>query len=155
MKVVRLSVIALALLVIVSCAGKSPNPSQPNTPTLVSFTSATWNLKVDRAWDGQTGAPQFPSDTIADSAYKAVSGGPVYQVVASAGGQQVTIAGTVQARRVKATDTVVQYDVYQAAFAGGRFVVWSSSEGLQAEFTIYGSGVPITSSERGLLVPAQ
>ncbi len=154
MKIVRLSLIALALSVIVSCGGKSPNPAQPSTPTLTSFTTGTWNLKVDHAWDRKSDAPQFPSDTIADSAYKAVAGGPVYQVVASAGGRQVTIAGTVQARRVKATDTVVQYDVYQGAFAGGRFVVRSSSEGLQAEFTIYGSGVPIARSERGLLVPA-
>jgi hypothetical protein len=36
-------------------------------------------------------------------------------------------------------------------FAGGRLVIWSGTSGLQAELTLYGSGVPIFSSERGAL----
>jgi hypothetical protein len=40
-------------------------------------------------------------------------------------------------------------------FAGGRFVVWSSDGGFEAEYTVYGSGVPIISSERGPLVADQ
>jgi hypothetical protein len=36
-------------------------------------------------------------------------------------------------------------------FAGGRFVVQAKSGQLQAEYTIYGSGVPIVGSTRGLL----
>jgi hypothetical protein len=73
MKTVRLSVIALVLFVIVSCGGNTRSPSQPSNPTLASFTTGTWNLKV----------------------------------------------------------------------------------GLHGELTFYGSGVPITQSERGPLVPAQ
>jgi hypothetical protein len=36
-------------------------------------------------------------------------------------------------------------------FAGGRFVVQAKAGQLQAEYTIYGSGVPIVGSTRGLL----
>jgi hypothetical protein len=38
-------------------------------------------------------------------------------------------------------------------FAGGRFAVWPGQTSLQAELTIYGSGVPIVSSEREALTP--
>jgi hypothetical protein len=41
------------------------------------------------------------------------------------------------------------------AFAGGRFWVWLKTVPLQAELTIYGSGVPIIKSERGILLPAR
>jgi hypothetical protein len=160
MKIVRLSLIALVLLVTASCGGNSVSPTQATPPTLASFTTGTWALKVDRAWDGKTGAPQFPSDTLDESAYKPVSGGPAYQVVVSDKGQHVTIggtiAGTVQAQRGKVTGTLVQYDVPgKGTFAGGRLVVWSSGNGLQGELTFYGSGVPITRSERGGLVSSQ
>jgi len=159
MRIVRLSLVALALSVSLCCGGKS-SPSQPSTPTLASFTGGAWTLHVDRAWDGKSGSPQFPSDTLDESAYKSLSVGFSYQLVLTGGGQEVTItgtiAGTVQARRGKVTDTLVQYDVPDnGTFAGGRFVVWSSGEGLQGELTFYGSGVPITESERGFLVPAK
>jgi hypothetical protein len=36
-------------------------------------------------------------------------------------------------------------------FAGGRFVVQASGNELHAELTVYGSGMPVTSSTRGLL----
>jgi hypothetical protein len=41
------------------------------------------------------------------------------------------------------------------AFAGGRFWVWLRAVPLQAELTIYGSGVPIIKSERGILLPSR
>ena len=37
-------------------------------------------------------------------------------------------------------------------FAGGRFVVQASSSELHAEYTNYGSGMPIIGSTRGLLL---
>jgi len=46
-------------------------------------------------------------------------------------------------------------NITKDTFAGGRFVVWAADVGLQAELTIYGSGVPIVSSERGPLVKVE
>jgi len=36
-------------------------------------------------------------------------------------------------------------------WAGGRFIVWAVGDSLQAELTIYGSGVPVVESRRGSL----
>lgn len=163
MKTVRLSVAAVILSVTASCSGNL-SPSRSSTPTLASFTTGTWYLKVDRAWDGTTGAPQFPSDALDEAAYKAVSTPRVYRVVVSDGGQLVTLRitdadTTLQAQRAKVTATVLQYDLpftgLSAGGTGGRFLVWSTANGLQAELTLYGSGVPITQSERGVLLSAQ
>lgn len=44
------------------------------------------------------------------------------------------------------------YELTEGASAGGRFEVWDAG-GLQAELTIYGSGVPVVSSARGALRP--
>jgi hypothetical protein len=48
--------------------------------------------------------------------------------------------------------STLAFNLTDGTFAGGRFVVWSTAQGLQAELTLYGSGVPITQSERGTLV---
>jgi hypothetical protein len=41
------------------------------------------------------------------------------------------------------------YSLVAGVFAGGRIVVWREAGGIQAELTIYGSGVPVVRSERG------
>jgi hypothetical protein len=46
---------------------------------------------------------------------------------------------------------MLRYELTEGAFAGGRFVIGSVASGLEAELTLYGSGVPIASSERGAL----
>jgi hypothetical protein len=46
----------------------------------------------------------------------------------------------------------LHYELTAGATAGGRFLIWSTPAGLEAEITLYGSGVPIALSERGRLV---
>jgi hypothetical protein len=41
------------------------------------------------------------------------------------------------------------------AFAGGTFTVWAAGTQLNADVTIFGSGVPVVSSNRGVLLPPQ
>ncbi len=154
----RLTAVALASLVLVSCGARTP--SQPTTPTLASFTSGTWQLHVDRVWDGHTGAPQFPSDTLDESAYKGVTDGGTYRVEPAEGGRQVTVSNPGAAPCVGRRGTVsissIQYDFDPpGVFAGARLVVWQTGGGLQGEWTVYGSGVPIVKSERGSIVAAQ
>jgi len=48
----------------------------------------------------------------------------------------------------------LRHDLTVGTVAGGRFRVWVGETGLQAERTLYGSGVPILLSERGPLRPA-
>ncbi len=159
----RLTMIALASLV-ASCGGRTL--SAPTIPTLTSFTAGTWTLQVDRVWDGKTGAPQFPSDTLDETAYKRVTDGATYRVEIADSGRQVTVSDvtgspgayvTFTGRRGKATDSSVQYDFDSNAvlFAGARLIVWQSGSSLQGEWTVYGSGVPIVKSERGPLVASR
>ncbi len=152
--------IALASLV-ASCGGRTP--SHPTTPALASFTTGTWNLQIDRAWDGKTGAPQFPADALDESAYKRVTDGATYRLEVADDGRQVSVSDVTAnpgayvaftGRRGKATESSVQYDFDSggAIFAGARLVVWQATGGLQGEWTIFGSGVPIVKSERGPVV---
>ncbi len=84
--------------------------------------------------------------------YRPVAGGPRYFIVVSDEGGRVAIGSPPLAgSRTTVTTEGIVYDLGEGTFAGGRLVVWSSSRGLQAELTIYGSGRPIVKSERGTL----
>ena len=50
------------------------------------------------------------------------------------------------------TEEYKKYDLDKGLFAGGRFFVWITEGQFEAEYTIYGSGVPIIRSERGYLL---
>ena len=56
-------------------------------------------------------------------------------------------------------DDIRQYELGEDLLAsprtGGRFRVWVEDDHFEAEYTIYGSGVPIVLSERGTLVPEE
>ena len=60
-----------------------------------------------------------------------------------------SISGTI----MESTEQYKQYDLDEGLFAGGRFNVWITDGAFEAEFTVYGSGVPIIRSERGFLIP--
>jgi len=155
----RLLIVAVISVAVEGCAGNQGGvaPSQQDiSSVLTSFVAGSWDLRVDRAWSGVAGNVQFPSDPLDESAYEAVVGGPTHRVVVSDGGRQVVIGKTpLQGQRTRATDSVVEYSLSADTFeapAGGRFVVWRSTDGLQGELTFYGSGRPIVKSERGSMV---
>jgi hypothetical protein len=82
--------------------------------------------------------------------------GPTYRVEVSDGGARVTFADSeLVAQRTGGDAGQVVYELVEGTFAGGRLLVWSRQDGsLEAELTIYGSGLPILSSGRGRLRPA-
>jgi hypothetical protein len=124
--------------------------------SLDSFSDGDWEFQVDRSWDGSTGSVQFPTDLLSDEDYEPVVNGSKVKVVVSQYGERVAIGeGPVEGTRVPSTDDLVRYELDAGTFAGGRFVVWAVDDCLQAELTIYGSGLPIVQSERGGLVPIQ
>jgi len=121
------------------------------------FVDGAWELRVDRAWPSTGG---HPSVQLVENDYRPVSGGPTYPILVSDRGSKVTIGKAPEASlmlhfplagsRTSATRPI-GYALNEGTFAGGRFLVWSGERTLQAELTIYGSGVPIVSSERGSL----
>ncbi len=119
-----------------------------------SITDGNWDFRVDRAWDGQSRGTGLPMDPLTEADYVPVSEGPEYSVVVSDSASHVSIGETPMEGQVAASvDDRVTYDLSDGTFAGGRFVVWEGDLGLQAELTIYGSGLPIVASERGDFIP--
>jgi hypothetical protein len=124
--------------------------------SLGSFSDGTWEFMPDRVWDKTMGEVQFPTDPLSEEAYDAVDRStdvlPV-QVVVSKNGDQVTIGESTEGNLTSSASDLVHYDLGAGTFAGGRFLVWIDDDCFQAELTIYGSGVPVVSSERGRLYP--
>src|SRR3989339_328335 len=97
-------------------------------------------------------------DEYADESQEGTTGvltdGDGYLVVFSNGQESVAVGDTpLLGEQASYADGRREYDLTTGTFAGGRFIVWPGAAGLQAELTIYGSGVPIISSERGALTP--
>jgi hypothetical protein len=155
----RLSIVSVVGIVLAGCAESSLRPSEPSSRTvLASFVAGSWNLQVDRAWNGVSGNVQFPWNRLDESDYERVIDGPAYRVAVSDGGRQVTVGERpLRGERTTTTDSAVEFSLtpdMSGAPGGGRLVVWTAGGGLQAELTIYGSGRPIVKSERGAMVPA-
>ncbi len=155
--ILRPAIAALLCVVLASCrSGGDGGTGGRAAPSLAEFTGGTWRLVVDRTWDGLAGKVQLPSDALPESAYAAVAEVPAYRIVVSAGGDAVEIGeDPLLGRRTKQTDALIEYKLGKGTFAGGRFVVRAGGDGLQGELTIYGSGRPIVSSERGPVLPAR
>jgi hypothetical protein len=120
--------------------------------SLGGFSDGTWELSVDRAWNASAGEAQFPTDELSEDDYEPVSDGPVLTIEVFDDGGKVAIGtNPIEGSLAAATAERIEYNLSEGTFAGGRFVVWEIGSGLQAELTIYGSGVPIVSSERGPL----
>ncbi len=102
---------------------------------------------------------QFPVTELQESDYTPFSEVKEYTVVFSENGQQVTItlndisdlADTLVGTKGQNTADKAYFNITSGTFAGGRLVVWAKEKKLHCELTIYGSGVPIILSERGLL----
>jgi hypothetical protein len=124
--------------------------------SLASFSDGSWELGIDRVWDPSSCSVQFPTDPMSEEDYEPVADGQVLTVVVSDDASKVAI-GTqpVEGSRNSTAVEGIQYDLDEGTFAGGRLVIWEVGGGLQSELTIYGSGVPIVSSERGPLCPVR
>lgn len=107
-------------------------------------------LKVDRV----SLAPevQFPRDSLHESDYTHTDDDIQYEVSFSEDGQIVSInPGPVTGTKTKDGKESGYYELAGGLFAGGRFIVWMNNEVFEAEYTKYGSGIPIIRSERGKL----
>ena len=118
--------------------------------TVQDFSDGEWTFVVDRRWDGTTGDGKLPTDELGEGAYQPVADGATMAVTVAEDGAKVAIGdGELAGVRSSSDGDSVLYELYSGTFAGGRFVVWAVDGSLQAELTIYGSGLPIVQSERG------
>ena len=121
-------------------------------------------IQADRAYSYRpTREARRPVATVApgaevlpESAYDAIESGPTHSVTFSADLMQVELVAMEGAERLvgtqqERTSDRIAYDL--DAFAGGALIVRWDQPTLEAELTLFGSGVPITSSSRGVLAP--
>ena len=120
----------------------------------VALTDGEWVFTVDRRWRGDVASIPRPGVPLFEEDYAPVSDGSTYATRVSSAGQAIAIGDMPLrgARSAVTTEGQLSYELTQGAFAGGRFLVWAGESGLQGELTLYGSGVPIASSERGALI---
>ncbi|MCP4441481.1 MAG: hypothetical protein GY810_21445 [Aureispira sp.] len=142
-------ILTLALLTVLvwSCA-KGKKTLTSNT---LELKGKSFTLKIDKiAKHPKVGYPFNPVD---EKEYKNVSKGNEYTVSFSKNGNSITIMpGEIKGKITKIEDkNIKEYELEKGLVANGRFDVWLDNNKLKAEYTIYGSGVPVISSERGLL----
>jgi hypothetical protein len=116
------------------------------------FSDGAWQLQVDRHWNRDLPGV-FPEMALDEDNYEPVTGATSYDVLVSDGWHSVSIGTAAWLGELSAgASSTLHYELTKGTFAGGRFLVWVTPNGLEAELTIYGSGVPIISSERGRLI---
>jgi len=152
----RSAILMAVTVTIVSCVSSPPGfdhvAQDRPVASLNQLGDGPWELRIDRAWIRLDDSAAFPSDQMTEADYQPVSGGPTYPIVVSDRSSHVSIGSPpLEGFRTSVATKGIAYDLREGTFAGGRFVVWSSDRGLEAELTIYGSGRPIVKSERGAL----
>jgi hypothetical protein len=100
-----------------------------------------------------------PSDTLSAGNYAPDSSGRSYCVRFSAGQDTVVINGDLFTGIDSVTgvidSTTLEYRAYYIeTMTGGRFIWWMNSDPMRAEYTLYGSGLPVIWSERGVIKKA-
>jgi hypothetical protein len=141
---------AYLCIVFVFCTMCKKQTDNNDTIDFSLLNGGDYILKVDRL--SQAPNVQFPRDSLYESYYTVTNEDIQHEVTFSEDGQLVSIKpGPVSG--VKTTDGKVSkfYELGDGLFAGGRFIIWINNKNFEAEYTIYGSGIPIIKSERGKL----
>jgi len=133
-------------LFIISCESQLLKNNGDDIPTLAGN---EFVLITDRI--AQHPDVQFPYDTLTESDYIPLQPQKEYSVLFSVDGTEVTISDSISGTRISNGSECSKYDITDGLFAGGRFLAWKNDNRYEAEFTIYGSGVPVIRSERGEL----
>jgi len=145
--------LVLALCVAAMALGEGPNDARaPTAGPLLTLADGAWLLPVDRVWRGSQN--RLPSTPLVEEEYVPLQAGPVYRLEVSGDGTRIVIA---EPNRLLAEQTEgdlrhAVYEMTEGTFSGGRLIVFAGDDGsLTAELTVFGSGLPILSSQRGTL----
>ncbi len=138
-------------------AGDPPETPGPGSSSPAAAPAAArYVLRVDRVW-GRGAQPANPVDELPAESYRAEAPSDRWEVALDGSRVVLTSMATADAgpTRLEGTEAAPspgsaerRFDLGAGTFAGGRFVL----RGGEAELTVFGSGVPIVSSERGTLV---
>ncbi len=140
--------VSLLLLMSIGCGSGHPTVAALKNASR----SNTFTLQVAEAYDSKLFSPQSPTDTIPELAFIPTSGKNYkVEILERAEGVIVvdlstekTLSGVLSPT---ADGAILTFELDEGTFAGGRFVVTDN----EASLTIYGSGLPIVSSEKGTL----
>ena len=131
------------------CQPVAPITRKPAGPPLLNGTQRI--LEVDRSCKNPHRLRN--QDDVQESYYTKDAQGTIYDVTFSADGSAVKIvSGSNTVESVGWIDNGKVRTYGLKTFAGGRLVVWPTGTNYEAELTIFGSGFPIISSERGVLI---
>jgi hypothetical protein len=149
MRIISIHLVIVAVLFL-GCEKQSLHSDPAAFSSLVGN---TWLLSIDRVANGPD--VQFPGDSLQESEFTATAENIQYEVTFSDDGRIITLESEtivpVSGERVYDGETSKRYTLDEGLFAGGRFIIWISNGHFEAEYTVYGSGVPIVRSERGKL----
>ena len=132
-------------LLFISCGKQTDNEGNFSL-----LNNNTYTLNIDRV----SGSPtvDFPSDDLQESDYTSIEEEIQYEVAFPENGEIVTIEpNSIQGTRINGDVEHLIYELEEGLLVGGRLVIWLNNDDFEAEYTIYGSGVPIARSERGKL----
>ena len=168
-------ILFITLVVVqVGCGASSPaatgNPAQggatggarandPPGGTVESApTDGSYSFVVKAEWHRPSTPEGVPGDALRDADFTQIAEARRYQVQLSEDGQSATITSesgsptrVYTGSREASTDHALHYSLSAGAFAGGRFLLSGGAPEYTADLTLYGSGVPVVSSERGVL----
>ena len=138
-------------------AGASAPAAEASATSLEELAGKRYEYSVDCAWQRPSSAREPSAQPLPEAEYSAVAPTPRYEVVFSPDGGSVTlsalVAGEGSLTGERSADVGERWSYELSAFAGGVFQIWREDAALHAELTIYGSGLPVVESTRGLLSP--
>ncbi|MBI9031552.1 hypothetical protein JEZ13_06085 [bacterium] len=149
MKKLKLIIVCWSfILLMISC--KNTKPTENYITEFSSLNGASYILNIDRLCENPE--VQSPIDNLHESNYYETSGNISYEVTFSDNGNNLIIEqGYIQAEKTVDEEGCKYFELEEGTFAGGRFIVWINENRFNVELTIYGSGIPIIRSERGVL----
>ncbi len=142
-------VVSIGLATVIACAACRPSNSS-DSELRHAFHDGVWLLTVDRALRPGSSTVGVPTDPLSEADFAPVDGGARYRLVVSEESARIAVVESQMVAQLEQTTAErLIYGLVDGAFAGGRIMVWREPSGIQAELTIYGSGVPVVRSERG------
>jgi hypothetical protein len=122
---------------------------------LEQFVDGEWMFIPDREWKGRA---IFPDDPLNESDYVSVPDTISVMLRVSDHVRRIAFGAHAASDSAASVFLLTEADAGRLHFenhfwAGARFEVWAEGGSLQAEFTVYGSGLPIVDSVRGRLEP--
>jgi hypothetical protein len=139
----------LIIFLLSQCNSQAPE-QESGTQNSLQFTSE-YTFQITKVADHPV--VHFPYDTLSENQFTACTEVKKFDIKFSFNGNHISIQNdSIVGEKSSQTNQYLKYNLGQGLFAGGRFLIWNKQQQIEAEFTIYGSGVPIIRSERGILI---